>query len=287
MNNNRDMKIIYAHVVDPRNLIMKARSDKSKCIVLMCECPDRCDAYSNGSCITLGFIGKYCPYGKMTVESGHTRRSKNFIKWMETKKKLYKDHLDILNESPSRIMKIGEYYHFPYQFMDMNNDLPYLSKSTFMGGRPFIRVDELTAEMLKSICIFKPRTIIDHAVIKDYQLKSVPKFIVDLKKFYPDLFESLINLMPEISDRIKSIDYRGRKAILSTLKIGAVIKSPGVRDFEYTWDGEFLSTWSPDVLRHNAPVALTNVYMKITPEPGACVVVYRNEDVTEDTIFTD
>jgi hypothetical protein len=71
-----------------------------------------------------------CLYGKCLLNSGYSRRSRNYSKWIVEHKKEYESVLNALS-SASRVMAIvGDFVYLPYSFITMN---PYVRRQNKNG----------------------------------------------------------------------------------------------------------------------------------------------------------
>ena len=105
----------------------------------------------------------------------------------------------------------------------------------FFTKSAWIPKDEITAEDIAYIAKFKPYAMMDRSEISDFQEKTVPAFIEDVKRHWPEIYAELERDWPEVCGR--EVDYRGRRAYLATLKKGIEIKTG---DGTYTFDGKSL-----------------------------------------------
>lgn len=59
------MKEIYSHINDGRSVFSKPkRTDRAKGLSYYCECPEKCNLYSQGKCL-LRNIPSFCKYGRI------------------------------------------------------------------------------------------------------------------------------------------------------------------------------------------------------------------------------
>ncbi len=280
-----ESKIIHVHVYDPRNSIFgSSKNDKAEAHCYSCSASDKCDAYANGQCIMIGKVfGGRCPYGRKNVTTGFTRRARKFHEWITDVKEKYKDHISALKSIDNTVIKLGDGFMLPYSFMDMNKNVPFHSHGGgFCTGLPFIKVEDLTPEILLSIVTFKPQAMMG-GEIKDYQLKTVPKFIKDLSDKYADLFQLLLSVYPGALAVCHDYDYTGRKALLRTVNQGCEVV---IAKNKWLWDGEFITATDKNYMIF-APVKWDQCLLKFKPKPDEWITITSNDQVNIDTVFVD
>lgn len=276
--------IIHVHIYDPSmpSLFKSMATDRSELHVYTCPSANECDAYKNGQCINVGNVfGGRCPVGQKRVSQGFTRRARKFHAQISEWKKLYSDHYNKLSSAPKRMTKVSGGWMLPYAHINMNESVPFKSKSSFLsGGCPFL--EEINKGIFDSIIRFKPMALMG-GEITSYQKKVVPKFIKDFSDNYPELFE----VVSSGSDLAKSIidiyDYKGRKAILKTIKPNVDVT---ISKKTWYWDGETISRTDKEFMIFN-PVSWTNCFASFTPDDQAIITITNNDQVTEHTQFAD
>lgn len=273
--------IINVTIFEPDQSIFKgAKNDKAQCNIWTCSKRDVCGYYKAGSCLNVVAIGGCCPYGRRSVTEGFTKRARNYRAWISEKKVTYKDYLWAMKPAPSKIGKVGDEFVLPYSFMAMNESLPFRAHSGFLqNGIPFIHEDALTPAAIDSICKFRPYAMMG-GEIKDYQAKSVPKFVFDLKACYPALYDAAIAEFPYISEILETYSFIGRKALLRTID-PCTIK---VKDGTWDWDGSTISTkaYKPLFFPFSGEITTT-----VKPDNDLVIVITDNAQVSERTEFAD
>lgn len=220
-------KLIHKHIY--KGQIRK--SDKAELHLCYCSA-DRCEALDKGECIHLGMF-RSCIYGRRVKQDGYTRRSRKFSEWIEKKTKEYED-IPSLKECNMRIVECGDYIYFGHTHISWKlNNKPYSHTREDM----FMPKSELTIERLKGMIDMKPQALFG-GEITEYQNKSVPTLLLDIKDKYPTMFKELINKYPEISDIVPNTNV-GRKARINTLKAGAEFKD-GKNIFR--WNGFYIES---------------------------------------------
>jgi len=265
-------EVITAWVYNPTKALFGKKSDRSARYEVSCENPNSCDLFvRENSCLLTGACAS-CKFGTKTAKQGPTERARNFHDWI-SKEKAHCENVSRPMKSLkayNRIFKTNGYYYLPYGGM---------SDAIFSDGAPlrsqWVPEADMTAEQLERICTARPRNIYGEA-IRRYQEEQVPKFLADLKIYYPDLFTLLSD---EQQSRVETIDYVGRKADLTTLAPGPIEIN---RDI-WEWDGATL-TRKGDILLQPVPGEATQ---SIVPKPGSAVKITRNDQVTAKTVLLD
>lgn len=260
---------IHAWIRNPKNNLFKGMSKKCALFVLHCSNQNDCDLYKNEkSCLNCGG-GVSCKFGKKTSQEGPTKESSRFYKTMDDWREENKEYLGSLTKlrAYNRIFYACGHYYFPYSFM---------VKNVFGRGYPledtWVKSTDVTTELLEKICVATPHAEMG-GEIKEYQEKQVPKFISDLKMFYPELFE----LLPQQhKDRIKEVSYVGRTADITTCPPCHFV----ISSTKYEWDGKYLKGES-------TPLQPVNGKVTIEPNPREPVKITSDSQVSDDTRFLD
>lgn len=280
---------IHSTLYDPTKSLFKASgNDKAKLTVISCANPEGCEAFAAGKCAEVGMIfgGRQCPHSSFKSETGFTKRARKFREWISDKKEAHKDTLYALKAGPKRIFMVdGGYVMNAYSHINMNPNVPWKSKSNlFMSGMAFLKTEDVTAEALKSIVEYRPQAMIG-GEITSYQLEVVPKFIKDLMVHFPELFELLCSVKPELKERYVEVSAIGRKALLSTVRPGPI--TFGKDDYNvWDWDGEHLTSSHTRNLWFEK-FASDEVLIRCKPKSNVEIVIEREDQVDSNTQFTD
>lgn len=284
-NLNNVKKPFYAWVNNPfENVLFKPKADtRANCTVFYCSCYEQCEAHKNKQCVLkngFGFDVNGCPYGKRTYEEGFTKRSKQFYPWINERKEKYADILSskagYLNPITRKIICIGTdrvFLNIPH----LSNYVNSIYEQLNMDNAHVVRKDLITPEFLKKIVEYKPMALFG-GEIKTYQEKEIPEFVRSLKRYYPQWYEGLHNIKPEVEDYIVDIDYRGREAYLKTLLPGKVCLK--YKDEPVDWDGTVLK--GPGKLFSVS--GLEDAEITVTPKEDTVVKIYDNATVDENKI---
>lgn len=268
------MEKITAWIFDPTKSIFKqSKNEKAALFEIFCKDKEKCDIYKQcNSCILTGGLGS-CVYGRKTMTNGFSKRSIKFNSWIREKTEANKDYTGKLSSLTAfqRVFKIGEYLYLPYSFMTGTWNL-----DTYPLKSSWVKLEEVTPELLERICNARPQALMG-GEIRDYQEKSVPKFLFDLKTFYPDIFD----LVPDHHKlRIENINFIGRKADITTCNPGKY----KFGNYMWNWDGEILSSNGESLLW---PPAKGETNITIKPQLNSPVVITDNSQVGENTKFLD
>lgn len=282
---NAVKKSFYAWINNPmNNFLFKAKAnEKANCTVLYCSCHDKCEAFKNKQCILkngFGYDVNSCPYGRRLFEEGFTKKSKQFYPWINARKEKYADILStkvgFLNPINRKIICIGTdrvFIDVPHLSNYVNSIYEHLG----MDNAHVVRRNLITPEFLKQIVEYKPMALFG-GEIKSYQEKDIPEFVRTLKRYYPDWYEGLHNIKPEVEDYIVDIDYRGREAYLKTLLPGKVCLK--YKDEPVDWDGTVLR--GPGKLFSVS--GLEDAEITVTPKDDTVVKIYDNATVDENKV---
>lgn len=160
-----------------------------------------------------------------------------------------------------------------------DNETPIEDVAFGKTSLSYIKLEKFTPELIKKICDLRPKTLFGCGLIKAYYEEYIPRFLDDLKRYYPNIFREFINTYPEYD---KEINYVGRKAYISTLNNRSEIKDCHnntwmIEDNEivcYKWD-----TWLP------FGGSKTKTRIKITDDMY-CEIT-DNSQVNDNTKFYD
>ena len=276
-------EIINVTVFEPDKALFKqVRNDKAEVRVFTCDRKDSCDYFKAGSCLNVGTaFGNPCPHGKKSVSTGFTKKARNYYSWISKQKETYNDYLYALKRAPNRIAKIGDFVALPYSFMDKNEQVPFAKHSSFfVTGQPILSNEDFTADAIDQICRYRPMAMMG-GEITDYQKKSVPKFVYDLKTYYPEKYEQAAAKYPYIADIAASYSFVGRKALIKTMP-PSVLKLNLHGTWE--WDGEKLksTSYKGSFFPFDGEITTT-----VIPSDKATFEITDNSQVSETTEFVD
>jgi hypothetical protein len=262
---------ISAWVYDPTHNIFGDKGGHAARYKIDCENPQGCDLFTkSNTCLLTGPLSG-CKFGRKTCIQGPTKKARGFHSWMSDQKKQNAEFIGKLdsNKAYNRIAKINGYYHLPYSWM---------GEMTFGEGAAlpskWVPEDQMTAELLERICRAQPRSMMG-GVIGDYQKKEVPKFLTDLRMFFPDLFALLSD---ESKRRAESVSSVGRSADITTCLPGTYVFA----DNRWEWDGKTLTGRSMLFQPVKGDITIT-----IVPDRGQPVKISEDSQVGPETLFLD
>ena len=263
---------IGAWVYDPTKNIFGVKTGRSALYEAFCQDPNECDLYKScGSCLLQGVGG--CKFGRKSKTEGLTKHARSFQSWMSDRRKENEEYIGRLNplKAFNRIFKAHGSYYMPYSHLDSSE---FMSADSNPIKGKWVSESDMTPDLLGRICAYRPRSIFG-GEITSYQKTEVVKFIWDLKKFYPDLFEAL----PEDQkERASAKGAIGRKADVTTLPPCSIT----ISENKWEWDGEYLiGSYMP-----LQPVA-GGIEIKIKPKKGEAVTIEREEQFSPEVEFVD
>lgn len=261
---------ISAWVYDPTKNIFGDKNGHAARFKIDCQNPHGCDFYTKSNTCILTNAMSGCRFGRKTRIVGPTRKARGFHSWMEDQRKQNAEFIGKLttNDAWKRIAKVNGYYYLPYSFMDKG-----LGTGNPLDSQ-WVAEADMTAELLDRICAAQPRALFG-GIIKDYQEKEVPKFLSDLRMFFPDLFALLSE---DNKKRAAGVSSVGRKADITTCL-------PGTYEFSnemWAWDGTALTGKSMLFQPVKGDITIT-----IIPERGQAVKITDDAQVGPQTVFLD
>ena len=284
---------------DPQNSFFKAgKSDREHVNLYLCKNYDNCEAYKKNLCVmaNMKLFGNYpCPQGKIQYIEGYTKQASKCGDLIRKHKERYPDLQYKLKEL-NHVEKCGEYIflNFPdwfnlqhYSSYDFKKDSDEVKayqfsfseyfKSKIVDGY-FVKVEDFTLELMNRLLDFRPCEFWG-GVIKDYRNKYLPKFLYDLKKYFPDKYMELANNRPEVDDMVAEITFVGKRAKLSTLNSGKVKFGSAIVE----WNKEENRIYGDQTLLSSIFVKKAKVI--IEPENDVFVEILSDDSVNDLTEF--
>lgn len=265
------------------NLFHPAFKDvKQRCEVLSCNACDKCDLFKSGKCVFQdGFVRTNCIHSKFSSEQGYTKKARSYSGWFEKKRKLYGDALiDAVKVGYSKLCIVGgDYVFLPYSFFDN-----YVNPLKWVEKGHFVPIEKFNADAIYEICHYIPITLFNREEITDFQKKEIPKFLQDLSEVMPELYKEFLQKYPNYKETAEKhvSNYIGRKAKISTLKEGSVVRDCHNNGWEVR-DGKLVcdnwKTW--------LPFGKTPTKTEITITDDMIYEITDNFSVTDKTVFVD
>jgi len=264
--------------------------DKSKCTLYYCEKADTCELLKRGQCINNLVFGCKCPHGHIEVILGFNKKSKQCRPWIEQMKKEYGEYKRIKGSPPNKLAIVGDWVYIPYAHMTMNTSLPVeRHDSLFVSGTPYIKIEQFTIGVIKSIVDFHPRALMG-GEITQYQEETIPTFLIHLMEVFPFLYSELIKLYPEYIAKYELVDKSciGRTALLKTTNPYNI----SIGKHTFSWNGTHLisinyDTLWIDVKNANGSKAIKDISVSIVPADDAVIKIENDGQVNDNTVFID
>ena len=226
-----DFKPINLTYYNPRTSFFKAgKNDRESYTLYSCSNCENCQAYKNHRCVMIGGLwGRRCPYGRISRKEGYTKSAKKCGELIESMKTRYPDIGYALKEQKA-LCQVGDYVWIPLPWLV--NHVNSVREREFFWGEYFVKNEDFTAEFVVELVNFRPRALMG-GEISDYKKKYVPEFVRQVKIGFPEKYEEALRIQPSVAELAEKVEYKGKKAKLSSLKPGRV----KVGIYEVEWDG--------------------------------------------------
>ncbi|BFK11862.1 hypothetical protein F140042L4_20200 [Coprococcus phoceensis] len=272
-----EYKPINLTYYNPYTSCFKAgKSDRERVSLYQCCKSETCDAHKNDKCIMLnGLWGLNCPYGKVHKKEGYTKAARKCGKLVREYRDKYKDVEYALN-TQNTLCKINDYVYtgLPH----LRNYVNPIREKDFFTCEELIRMEDFTPEFIVELIKFRPHALFG-GEIESYQKECIPKFCRQLKTNMPELYIQVVEIYPEIHNKIENINYVGKRAKVKTLLPGRVKLSTDILD----WDGNVLKAKGKQV----SFWSLKDEEVTIIPNENTVVGICENETVTDDTVIVE
>jgi hypothetical protein len=238
-----------------------------------CNLEGECPLLAEGQCISLRSFEK-CVYGEIRSRSSATKRARSYGDFIKSAMEAMED-LPEVRGADERVAYVGDYVYLPYAHMNHDDgkaDLPFLSHShIFSSGSPFMLRSKFTAEAVVMLFHFKPRTFMDNRVIRKYTDVSLPRFLLDLSEFDPELYAAAVALEPGIAELVA----RSRPRELTAAELRGYRGSVriGGRGYFLHGDGTVEAKVELSEFPTDGPVTV-----RFTPRPDTLCEVVDRED---------
>lgn len=193
-----------------------SRNSRLRAEYIYCDHANACSAYKEGKCFnkTKPF-GIRCEFGRIACVDGSTKKTKMYDRVYRDAKCSEQYH-KISYPNNTYIAKIGNdaFLALPYIRVERGSDSKlFCHDPGFGGNRIFVSIDELTPDNINRICTYRPCAMLG-GEIESYQTETVPIFLRQLSKLFPEQYNAFIAAFPDYE--LKVPDYRGKYAKLST-----------------------------------------------------------------------
>jgi hypothetical protein len=155
----------------------------------------------------------------------------------------------------------------------------------FRMGRPWIKVEEFTPKVAAVLALGRPQAMMG-GEIKVYQQEHVPRYLFHLRRYMPEVWAGVLEIVPELENRLPNLDSVRDKGIsIHKVPAGTTItltKQPKGDHVDVEWDGTRLtltggSSLTPLFLLWDIP---KNTHNTVIFEPqGSFQVIVKDEDV--------
>lgn len=256
------------------------RDSRRRAEYIYCDSADQCSAYKEGKCfcVTAPFSIR-CGVGSVSCIDGGTKQSKAFARVGQEARnnecyaKLSYPHNTYVTRIADKV-----FLTIPCTWMELSGDVLYVKDPHLMTNKLLMDADLLTPDNIKRICTAQPRALMG-GVIRDYQNKTVPMFLHQLKLVFPEKYRAFAEEHPDY--QIKPPNWIGRRAKLITCKKGETYLDTSKNPFVF--DGEWLTCES--YKSAFTPFGPNTCTVKIRANEDMVVTISSNEQVTEDTVF--
>jgi len=206
-------------------IISENRHKRAMACWYTCEKTDECPLFKDGKCACFRYIigsNLKCPNAVYHVEIGPTKRAKSHYDWIAERKTRLQPNAKEFNQ---KIAETADHIFVPMAHLDT------MSGQQVEGvvNEHFFCKDDFNAETVERIVRHRPHTLFDNTVIRSYVDKEIPKFLLQLKDIFPDIYEEWKAKYPESAEKYTEMSSVGRTAYISTLpdgcKVGCFVKN--------------------------------------------------------------
>lgn len=284
------MKEIYSHINDGKSIFNKPkRTDRAIGFTFYCECPDKCNLFSQGKCL-LKNMSSFCKYGRVNRIQSPTVFAKSYRTFIDNFKDEHKETLDKQLSGINKICDVIDLVFLPINFLHMNRKADFSVNKDFGFGGQVVMVEKskFTKEFIdEHILQFRPRSYFGGCIIGDYAEKCLPTFMNQLKDYELKLFNDVIGLRPEYKELYSNISNVGRIADLRTLtpNKGTFVDCHGAN---WIWDGECLVSNDTDC--PFMPIKSSNfsqIKVKVRFDIPARIKITDDGQANDNTVFFD
>ncbi len=282
---NKDSRFIDYRLFDPsRSSLFKIKANERATFRrLYCSGWDRCQAYKEHYCPMWNLFPLKCPYGKIVGETGYTRRAGKFYGWIRSKRELV-EGMTQLQQAPKRVFLVGDYIYFPYSYWNLAQSVPLEEKDRggfFGSGIAFIPREQFTVDFFQAIVEARPHAMMG-GEITSYQLEEVPKIVLHIEAWFPELFYEWEKKYPETAAKFVIRNHVGRSAIILTLPVGTKIPH---KHGDMVWDGKRIII--DDYDSAFCPIRPGRTKLLVEPGTTATIKITNNDQVGPETKFID
>lgn len=257
-----------------------SRNARLRAEYIYCDSADECSAYKEGKCFCVTTLFRCrCKVGHVSSADGGIRQSKRFRN-LTSEVKAHEKYAKLSYPYNTMVTKIGTkaFLTIPHIRIEGLDEGTFRPSDPGFGSKGYLmESDVLMPENIKQLCDFHPRAIMGE-VITDYQEKTVPMFLHQLKQIFPNKYAQFATEYPDYE--IKAPDWRGRFAKLATCNREKTYFS-GRNEFRF--DGDWLICDNYDNVFTPFTKKPVEMWIKVTDDMQ--VKITDNEQVLPDTVF--
>lgn len=264
------------------SLFKTGRNDRERVTVYKCNNCENCNAYKNNKCILMNFLyGIRCPYGYIHSEEGLTKSAKNCGKLIRKYEKEYGD-IKYKISSADSVYSVGDYIFVPLPHV--TGVASCFDKSLFYSTDTsgfLIERSKFTTDFIVSLFSYRPITWFGNSIIKSYESESLPKFAFQLYKNMREMYNSVLEVFPQIEEYTKKYSFVGKKAKVTTLLPSDVNMCSNI----WKWDGKVMSINLKNILMFPSDSKISDEVVYFEPGSEVVVGITNNDSVTDSTVF--
>ena len=256
-----------------------SRNARRRAEYIYCDSAQECSAYKEGKCFRVTTLfGCRCELGTVMCVDGGTKQSKRF-RTLTAEVKAHEKYAQLSYPSNVLVTRIGEkaLLTIPHIRIKEQDGKLWPEHPGFCSNSYLVESNMLTPENIKKLCDFHPRALMG-GVITDYQEKTVPMFLYQMKQIFPDKYAQFVDEYPDY--KIKAPDWKGRYAKLATCNREKTYFS-GRNEFRF--EGDWLVCDNYDDIF--TPFTKKPVEMQVKVTDDMKVKITDNEQVLPDTVF--
>lgn len=293
-----ELKVIDYTYFNPNLAFFKNRNDREKLTVYYCSMSDQCPQYKSGHCILKENINLWathkCPFGRKEVKYGYTPRARKFGDILKNFEKnnqcLPKDHLKVRQNRPALAELPNSLFLLDMNYLINSFDNLYekkLNNYHIPDYKQIFERDKMTLDFFKILIDYKPRSLMSGEIVK-YQEEEVPKLLSSIRKYFPKIYQGLLEEYPKLKDL--QVNYMYRLAKLHSLLPGKVATHVGLnhnikgKDIGF-WDGQKLTLETEIAKYTNLKCnGKGTIQISFIPDDGAEVYIVDENTVDEDMV---
>jgi hypothetical protein len=176
------------------------KSERVRRYDVYCELPEgvHCPFKKRGTCLH-NWLTTDCEFKKTKCTHGPTQRAMGYHKFVEDARQEGSTLENRLKDEtvPEGMFQIGDRVYLKYSFINVMGINAFMGWQLFkheamiVAGCDYISPEHFVPEVIEKLCRWRPRSLIGAHEITDYQRKSVPALLRDLKACRYDLWDQL------------------------------------------------------------------------------------------------